>query len=290
MKRTPHFILFCIICLACEEKEPSISSTPVITLQNYAFVDTEGAFRADTVRLTFSYADGDGDLGLNTTDITTFQAPYNQFVYHQGSLGQLLPVNGATIQLSAPGSSFEYVDLIEVTNPATGDLVFPRTRKNSLFTNQLPAYSCENYLNWKFVIPKSQVAVLDEFTEFLDTLSVGGEEYYMFRDSLYVEINPAHYNIEVDFLVEQPGGSFTEFDWRKESCVTFDARFPETPFTKNGPFSARSDSKEKGEITYTMASFGFKALFGGKKVKLRFNIKDRALHVSNTIETSAIQF
>lgn len=38
-----------------------------------------------------------------------------------------------------------------------------------------------------------------------------------------------------------------------------------------------------------MQSIGFVPLFGDKKIKLKVTIKDRALNVSNTIETPPFQ-
>jgi len=38
-----------------------------------------------------------------------------------------------------------------------------------------------------------------------------------------------------------------------------------------------------------MLSTGFKALFGGKKLKLSIQVKDRALNRSNIIETDVLE-
>lgn len=102
-------------------------------------------------------------------------------------------------------------------------------------------------------------------------------------DTLYFELNPNHHNIEVDFLVKNPNGTFTEFDWTTEfhfpNCgVTFDGRFPIL-------FQDRPGSPLEGTIRYGMGSSGFRILFSLKTIKLRIQIKDRALHRSNIIET-----
>ena len=103
------------------------------------------------------------------------------------------------------------------------------------------------------------------------------------QDTVYFELNPDHHNIEVDFLVKNPDGSFTEFDWTKEffypNCgVTFDGRFPIL-------YEDRPGSPLEGTIRYGMGSSGFRILFSLKTIKLRVQIKDRALHRSNIIET-----
>lgn len=103
-------------------------------------------------------------------------------------------------------------------------------------------------------------------------------------DTLYFELNPDHYNITVDFLVKNPSnGTFEEFDWTKEftypNCgISFDGRFPIL-------FKDKPGSPLEGNLKYSMGSLGFKALFSIKTLKLRIQIKDRALNKSNIIET-----
>ncbi|MCW5910702.1 MAG: hypothetical protein KIT62_06490 [Cyclobacteriaceae bacterium] len=103
------------------------------------------------------------------------------------------------------------------------------------------------------------------------------------QDTLYFELNPDHYNIEIDFLVKNTDGTFTEFDWTTEfdypNCgLTYDGRFPIL-------YEDRSGSPLEGTIRYGMGSTGFRILFSLKTIKLRVQIKDRALHRSNIIET-----
>jgi hypothetical protein len=102
-------------------------------------------------------------------------------------------------------------------------------------------------------------------------------------DTFYFELNPDHYNIEVDFLVKNPDGTFTEFDWTEEfnypNCGTsFDGRFPIL-------YKEEPGTPLEGSLRYSMGSIGFKALFSVKTLKLRVQIKDRALNKSNEIFT-----
>jgi hypothetical protein len=102
-------------------------------------------------------------------------------------------------------------------------------------------------------------------------------------DTFYFELNPDHYNIEVDFLVKNPDGTFTEFDWTEEfnypNCGTsFDGRFPIL-------YKEEPGTPLEGILRYSMGSIGFKALFSVKTLKLRVQIKDRALNKSNEIFT-----
>lgn len=123
--------------------------------------------------------------------------------------------------------------------------------------------------------------------EFINPFSCINWEIYrednVVIDTFYFELNPDHHNIDVDFLVKNPNGTFTEFDWTKEfdfpNCgVTFDGRFPIL-------FEDRPGSPLEGTIRYGMGSTGFRILFSLKTIKLRIQIKDRALHRSNIIET-----
>ncbi|MTI39903.1 hypothetical protein [Fulvivirga lutimaris] len=99
------------------------------------------------------------------------------------------------------------------------------------------------------------------------------------KDTVYFQFNPRHYNIFVDFFVED-GGSFRKFDWRLEiDCSTnFDGRFP----------ILNDGGKEKGlegTLKYGMVSLGFKSIFQDNLMKLKVTILDRNGNYSNTIET-----
>ncbi len=109
-------------------------------------------------------------------------------------------------------------------------------------------------------------------------------ENQVVKDTVYFELNPDHYNIFVVFLVKNPDGSFTEFDWREEftypNCgISFDGRFP--VLSKD----LSQQSPLEGTIRYGMVSTGFKILFSIKTLKLKIKIQDRTLNKSNEIET-----
>jgi len=100
-------------------------------------------------------------------------------------------------------------------------------------------------------------------------------------DTVFVEINPNSFNIEVDFFLKQDG-QYNEFDWRREfgpfNCITFDGRFP--------PLNSEEFERPlAGSLSYSMVSSGFLPLFGNDTLQLRVNIKDRELNVSNTVES-----
>lgn len=102
-------------------------------------------------------------------------------------------------------------------------------------------------------------------------------------DTFYFQLNPDFYNITVDYLVKNNDGSFTEYKWEEAfnypACGgTFDGRFPIL-------YKDQPGAPLEGTIRYGMGSTGFKILFSIKTLKLRIQIKDRALNKSNIIET-----
>lgn len=136
-----------------------------------------------------------------------------------------------------------------------------RTKRTNPNYDTLPPFSKPyNCVNWEILQVNNQI------------------------DTFYFQRNPYHYNINVDFLVKNSDGTFTEFDWTKEfsypQCgITFDGRFP--ILSRDLSRSAALD----GKIRYGMASTGFNVLFNVKPIKLRVTIFDRALNRSNTVET-----
>jgi hypothetical protein len=181
---------------------------------------------ADSLILKIKFKDGDGDLGLDPSEIA---APYNNKFYFRFS-------NGKFLNYSDKRTNPNYDTLPEFFKP----------------------YNC---INWDVI-----------------------RENNLVKDTLYFQLNPDYYNITIDFLVKNADGkTYTEFDWTKEfdypGCGgTYDGRFPIL-------FKDKPGSPLEGTIRYGMGSTGFKALFSVKQIKLRIQIKDRALHKSNIIET-----
>ena len=99
----------------------------------------------------------------------------------------------------------------------------------------------------------------------------------LIEDTVYVQLNPNHNNIEIDFLLKR-GSSYEEFDFRREfgplSCQSFDGRFPILN-------SEEFERPLEGTLEYSMVSSGFLPLFGNDTVQLQVLIRDRALNQSN---------
>lgn len=101
------------------------------------------------------------------------------------------------------------------------------------------------------------------------------------RDTIRADRNPYYYNFEVDLFVKR-NGSFREYDLLEEQCrARLGGRFP--PFKEDW-----SNTKPlEGIIEYGFASPGLVSLFRNDTLKVQVRIKDRALNVSNTIESRA---
>lgn len=220
------FLLIGLVAGACFTP-PEYPIQPQIEFESIVYREYGTGFDSnyDSVILTLKFKDGDGDLGLDPSEIA---APYNNKFYYRFQ----------------DGSYLNYED--KRTNPDYDTL-----------PDFIKPYNC---VNWD-VIRENNLVV----------------------DTLYFELNPDYYNITIDFLVKNSDGSFTEFDLMKEfdypGCGgTFDGRFPIL-------FKDKPGSPLEGTIRYGMGSTAFKAFFSIKPLKIRVQIKDRALNASAFIET-----
>ncbi len=223
------FCLFVIILTGVTScfNPPDFPVAPQIEFESIQYKEYGTGFDSnyDSLILRISFKDGDGDLGLGSTEN---EAPYNNKFYYS--------VNGKLLNYKAKRTNPNYDTLPAFVKP----------------------YNC---INWEVY-----------------------KENNLVKDTLYFELNPDYNNITVEYLVKNSDGSFTEFDWREAfnypNCgISFDGRFP--ILYKDSP-----GAPLEGVIVYGMGSIGFKILFGSKTLKLRVQIKDRALHKSNFVETN----
>jgi hypothetical protein len=261
---------------------PEFPNVPQIEFRSIEFkrgVDT------DSLILTLSFKDGNGDLGIDPADPRYISDPYNNLIFYRTTnAGELVPINTV-----AGIFNNDTINILDIVNPSPGTLIYPRTRENNPLYSNLPPYNCVDYeylLSANLWIHESAVSLLDNPTEqLIDTTTTQQYgEFYQLQDTLYMDVNPNHYNIEVDFFVQDPGhpdagpDGFREYDWRKEFCVqSFDGRFPK--------LSSNEDNALEGTLRYSMNSLGFLPIFSVRTLKLRVSIKDRALNQSNVIET-----
>ena len=287
------FVVVTIILDSCFDP-PHYPAAPQITFNRIEYVD--GPFpERDSLILYLDFKDGDGDLGLDAGNEKYRSFPFNDAFFFLGNNGQLTSVN--TYSLST-----QMQDIIDIPNPNQGKLVFPRTAKKGGF-NYLPSYdfpfTCTVYNFRRILVEDEDLDVLksetdpakfDPYLRFTDTVRFQGRNFYEIEDTLYFKVNPDHYNIEVDFLVKDPQHAnadpdgFVEYDWRVDGCdqrnnvgQTYDARFTLLS-DRTGPL--------EGTLRYVMNSLAFTETFTTRTLKLRVQVKDRALNRSNVIETT----
>jgi hypothetical protein len=150
--------------------------------------------------------------------------------------------------------------------------------------------SCINYTSGSHLLASEDDNLIDETYNIQDTITIDGESYFLVDEKLLYALNENHFNIFVEFYISEDGLNFTEFDWFEEFCISFNGRFPLLldyygQTVKAGPFKIKLKTPWEGEITYSMVSWNYLALFNTKTLKLRITIKDRALHTSNVLET-----
>ena len=100
-------------------------------------------------------------------------------------------------------------------------------------------------------------------------------------DTFWVEQNPNHFNIFVDFYIKK-NGQFILYDW-----IT--ANPPQCGETYNGRFpilnTSGQDRPLEGTLKYSITGAGFEVIFKRDTIKLELRIQDRALNKSNTVQT-----
>ncbi len=276
LKGISTFLFFSILFGACFDP-PTFPVVPEIEFESIKFVAAKTISDNDSLNLTIIFRDGDGDLGLTTTAI---DQPYNSSNFFLVNNGQLEKV----------GTSQFYTNLPPFIDPGSGQqgkLATVRTRNDPDFST-LPPYtipfSCINYTYDSIYISEEDKDIFDGSYNLYKTLTAPNlPNVYVLLDTFYYEINSFHNNITVDFLIKNSNGTFREFDWVTEFCVSdnspglsYDGRFPVLA-EKSGPL--------EGTLKYSMVSSGFLELFSVNTLKLRIQVYDRALNKSNIIET-----
>lgn len=289
MNRLFSVLLFCLLVLSfsCDgDSEPEYSAEPFISLKDITFTKIEG--EPDKLSLTINFRDGDKDLGLESTDTKT---PFNPRTYFTQSGNSLIPV---------PQVDYSFVNndgrtFLEFGEGQTGTLVTLTSDVKTLPPNIYP-YSCQNYIPGSLYIEKADASFIPPSSEIVEEYTFNNKEYYKIEDTFYSETNVNYFNIFVEFLYRDSNeDEFKVLDWKTITQVecgpSFDNRIPRTynltsSTVEIGPFIITMKSPYEGEIQYNMRSEGFPIVLGTQKLKLRINIKDRALHDSNVIETN----
>lgn len=273
---------------------PEFPLEPKIEFVDWYFKDSPDLSDDDSLVVTISFQDGDGDLGLASDDGTVYRYriigitdedrlesyPFheNDFFVDDGT--KLYPIS----ELS-PGSVNSNM---KITTKAASDRI------------SLPDFyafpgKCKNYMIDSALVSGDLRSTLEDDMILGEYFSGSGKPYYLIADTFYVEPNPRYYNIDVKFFTQgenpadddphdDPDDGWEELDWESiynpECGTSFSARFP---------LIADDDKStpKEGNIEYAMRSSGLNPVLGTRIFRLEIFIRDRAGHVSNTVISPA---
>jgi len=278
MKLRKGVLLFAISTLitGCFDP-PDFSVVPVIDFVSVRFSEGTQNSPTDSLILTISFKDGDGDLGLSGTLVDHLDDPYHDFF-----LG--LADDGNVVELAKETRYSNLPQFLKVPPGAKGKLVTVRTLQDPAYIGKLPPFvdefaSCTDYKLQEVYVSEEDKRIFDKSYQKIDSMSRPGfPKVYIIEDMFYKKDNPKHDNIEVEFWEKGPGNEYTLFDWEKAFCETgFNQRFP--------ILSEKTGAPLEGNLTYALTSLGIKAKFSIKTLKLRIRIRDRDFNVSNDVET-----
>ncbi len=84
VKNYTHNLLYLLLLGACVSPPDNFPSVPEISFKDLEYVPTAGS---DSLILSLTFRDAEGDLGLNATDI---DPPYNELEYKRDAVGNLI--------------------------------------------------------------------------------------------------------------------------------------------------------------------------------------------------------
>ena len=272
--------------------EPEFSIVPSIQYEGLSFTETpEGD---QTLVVSFSFKDGDGDVGLDGR--TDFEKPYHAINFFANDNGTPYPLSssyrtftGYTLAKSGKNPSGFFYEL-EHPGKQLGELLTLQSRSGGF--PSLPAYvdpyKCaandESYLNRNGLpdtvyVDKDFRHLIKNKATIVDSLFQNGNSkdyWFAVVDYFYIQPNVGQYNFYVQFFVKNDDESFVEYDFAEHGCETYNGRFP---------ILTDKARAIEGIVNYSMVGSGFLDTFGNKTLKLSITIYDRALNKSNTIET-----
>lgn len=283
-------LTFLILLGSCFD-QPEFPDTPEIVFEDLLFKEFGDGDIKDSLILTISFRDGDGDVGI---DGDQTNQPFHELNFYAAGTAQLAAIGTNTYS----DLSFDVLN----SNNITGKLLTYRHIKADSRFDTIPRFEgffrCTNYLVDTVLVASNAAQIIDNSYNILDTLKFfspdikdSPPDLYVVADTFYIQANPFHYNLEIDFLTKDPSipgprdeEGFVEFNWRNYSpssngCgQTWDARIP---------FLGEDRNALDGTIRYGMESSGFRPIFKTNLMKLRISIRDRSLNVSNVIKTPA---
>ncbi len=187
------FSVFILSFLSSCFEEEQFPETPLIEFESLKYVDTEGL---DSLVLSFSFQDGDADLGLND-DVNDLLAPYQVYSVVIDAQDSVVFIDDGALQLPLYHAP---VFIATLDNGQIARVFF--TEEKVLFsqTDNRPPFDCENY-------------------EIIDS------------DTAYVVRNEFYHNFHIQFM-QKRNGNYSEIDFaeifQSDDCElgNFNGRIP----------------------------------------------------------------
>ena len=270
MSRLLVVALFCGMFVTSCLNPPDYPDAPEITFKDVSYKkggpSADGGFDPDTVFLTLSFKDGDGDVGVSTDE---FSPPFNDRWY--------LLKSPLRADKTVPDDCRSY-------------------DKQCWYVNTENFSEFDKYVDYSDRRKLPQYASLEAFEKPFDCLN--WEIWYWDHDAkpdtpdvpldtLYFQLNTHYNNIFIEFQVrtDNPGELYKPFDEKEffnfPACGVriFDGRIPILQDDPNG------GTPLEGDIRYAIPSVSYQTIFGGKTLRLKAYIEDRALNQSNVVFT-----
>lgn len=242
---------------------PEFPAEPKISYKSVKFYDVLAGNPGDppppdSLVVAINFQDGDGDLGLEGDGNTERGFPYHSH-YYVTTDNRLILTPSENTRLLGPSSNDTMPPFNECVDYRRGRF------KNGRFINfpkQLGSEEASDEYNAAF--PESPSP-----------------------DTFYIKPNIFAFNFLLDFLVKK-GDKYEVFDWNEATasgCAdNVNGTFP--PLYEEGS----QGNPLSGELSYAFSSRGYIPYFRNDTVKLRVRIIDRALNISNTVETPPFYF
>ena len=202
------FVISVLVFSACFNP-PEYNNVPSIEFEGVSFSKSPSG--EDSLVVSVSFKDGDGDLGLSANSGPDTESPYHEINFFSNDNGTLYPINGIRIEnfsgytykkaKTTPRNPSYYIE----PEKATAELITLQSR-NDGFTlpTFTPPYDCflneESYLNERqnpdtiFIFRENSYLIKDKMT-IVDTLVRNGdpnEYYFVVVDYFYIKTNPYH--------------------------------------------------------------------------------------------------
>lgn len=279
--RKYSLVLLIVLLSSCFDKE-EFSPIPAIAYESIYFSDTD---TSEALVLSFSFTDGDSNLGLLDEDIFPPYHEFNVFVDEHDSLitaSNYDAITGPVYKVPIITSNIQVlgVDLSTgAVSYANGGSNFPvfaffqEVVDLEDYPFECPYLAAQNDDSNPFLAFNPLIFTLSENQRFLDAYEVQVDE------PILVERVPSYNNIVLNFQ-EKVNGEYFDVDFgeifNNETCGfgEFSGRIP--LFDPDG---------EQGVITYRIQSLGFAVAFPADSIRIGFYVIDRDLNQSNVAYT-----